>query len=295
MRPFAFYAPASLPEALSVLREQGQGGRLLAGGTDLLVQMKERDLAPRYVVSLRNLRELRSISANPDDGLTVGARVPLRDVELHPEVQARYQALAQAAGVVGSIQVRNLATLGGNICNAAPSADTAPALLVLDARAIVAEASGSREVAVEDLFVGPGRTTVRPWEILVSVRCPLPAAGSGSAYLRHTPRAELDIAVVGAAAALTLAGGRITAARVALGAVAPTPLRLARVEEALCGNAATAETLATAAALAAEDVRPISDQRGSADFRRHLSAVLTRRVLERALAVARGEREQANA
>ena len=287
MRPFAFYAPASLPEALALLREQGQGGRLLAGGTDLLVQMKERDLAPRYVVSLRDLPELRAIAFDGDTGLTIGARVSMREIELDPSICANYPALAEAAGVVGSIQVRNLATLGGNICNAAPSADTAPALIVLAATAIIAGNEATREMPVERLFQGPGRTVMQPGEILVAIRCPAPAPHFGSAYLRHTPRAELDIAVVGAAAAIRLDGNTIVDARVALGAVAPVPLRLPTVEAALTGQPATAATLTAAAAIAAGEVRPISDQRGSEKFRRTLSAVLTRRVLERALAAAR--------
>ncbi|HEV7215439.1 MAG TPA: FAD binding domain-containing protein, partial [Chloroflexota bacterium] len=214
------------------------------------------------------------------------ARVSMREVELDARVVASYPALAEAAGVVGSIQVRNLATLGGNLCNAAPSADTAPALIVLAATAIIAGSDSTRELPVEDLFQGPGRSALQPGEILVAVRCPAPAPHFGSAYLRHTPRAELDIAVVGAAAALRLAGDTIAEARVALGAVAPVPLRLPSVEAALRGQAATPATLAAAAAVAAGEVRPISDQRGSEQFRRTLSAVLTRRVLERALAAA---------
>lgn len=290
MRPFAFYAPNSLPEALALLQAQGQGGRLLAGGTDLLVQMKERDLAPRYVVSLRNLPELRSVAFDASSGLTIGARVSMREIELHTAIRAYYPALAEAAGVVGSIQVRNLATLGGNVCNAAPSADTAPALIVLAATAVIASGDSSREMPVEELFQGPGRTGLQPGEILVAIRCAAPDAQSGSAYLRHTPRAELDIAVVGAAAALRLDGETIAGARVALGAVAPVPLRMPGVEAALNGAPATAATLAAAAEAAAGEVRPISDQRGSEKFRRTLSAVLTRRVLERALAAAQARK-----
>lgn len=286
MRPFAFYAPSSLPEALTLLQQQGQGGRLLAGGTDLLVQMKERDLAPRYVVSLRNLPELRTISFDPSGGLTVGARVSMRAIELDPNIRAHYAALAEAAGVVGSIQVRNLATLGGNICNAAPSADTAPALIALAATAVIAGTDATRELPVEELFQGPGRTALQAGEILVAIKCAAPWPRSGSAYLRHTPRAELDIAVVGASAALRLDGETIADARIALGAVAPVPLRMPSVEAALKGQPATAATLAAAAEVAAGEVRPISDQRGSEKFRRTLSAVLTRRVLERALAAA---------
>ena len=286
MRPFAFYAPGSLPEALTLLHEQGQGGRLLAGGTDLLVQMKERDMAPRYVVSLRNVREVQAITFDAGGGVTIGARVSMREIELNPKIRANYPALAEAAGVIGSIQVRNLATLGGNVCNAAPSADTGPALIALAATALIAGPTSTRELPVEELFQGPGRTGLQPGEILTAIRLAAPAAGSGSAYLRHTPRAELDIAVVGAAAALRLEGATIADARVALGAVAPVPLRMPGVEAALNGKPATAETLAAAAEVAAGEVRPISDQRGSEQFRRTLSAVLTRRVLERALAAA---------
>lgn len=294
MRPFAYYAPQTLPEALTLLREQGHGGRLLAGGTDLLVQMKERDLAPRYVVSLRNLPELQELSFNPDDGLTIGARVSMRAIELDSIVRSRYPALSEAAGLVGSVQVRNLATLGGNICNAAPSADTAPALIVLDARAVIAGPDGSREMPVESLFQGPGRTGLVAGEILTAIRCPAPGANSGSSYLRHTPRAELDIAVVGAAAMLRLDGDVIADARVALGAVAPAPLRLPAVEARLKGQPATAATFEAAAAVAGDEVRPISDQRGSEKFRRILSAVLTRRALEQALAAAQAREASAN-
>lgn len=294
MRPFAFYAPSTLPEALTLLHEQGQGGRLLAGGTDLLVQMKERDLAPRYVVSLRKLRELQTITFNADDGLQIGARVSMREIELHPVIRSQYPGLAEAAGVVGSIQVRNLATLGGNICNAAPSADTAPALIVLNARVVIAGNASSRGVPIEELFQGPGRTALQPGEIVVAVRCPAPAPGTGSAYLRHTPRAELDIAVVGAAAMVRLEGATIADARLALGAVAPVPLRVAGVEAVLRGQPATPATLDAAAAAASAEVRPISDQRGSEKFRRTLSAVLTRRVLERALAAAQNREATAH-
>ena len=287
MRPFAYYAPGSLSEALAVLGEQGQGGRLLAGGTDLLVQIKERDLAPRYVVSLRNLSELEAIEEAPDGGLTFGARVSMRRIELDPRVQQRYTALSEAAGMVGSIQVRNLATIGGNLCNAAPSADTAPALMVLDAEANIVGPDGSRTVPVETFFQGPGRTVLRPGEIVISVQCPAPAANSGSTYLRHTPRAELDIAVVGVAARVTLAGDGIADARIALASVAPVPVRAPSVEEALRGREPSAKTLAEAAALVSRHISPISDQRGSAGFRLTLSEVLTRRALARAVDNAR--------
>jgi len=176
--------------------------------------------------------------------------------------------------------VRNLATVGGNLCNAAPSADMAPPLLALDAEAVIAGRRGRRAVPLAEFFLGVRRTVLAPDELLVDIRVPRPGPRSGGSYLRHTPRRELDIAVVGVASQLTLADGRCAKARIALAAVAPTPLRAREAEQALEGRPISPEALAGAATLATEAVRPISDQRGSAEFRRHLVRVLTRRTLE---------------
>jgi len=185
---------------------------------------------------------------------------------------------------VGSVQVRNLATLGGNICNAAPSADMAPPLLALDAEAVITGPKGERRVPIATFFTGVRRTVLAPDEILVEIVVPNPGAHSGGNYLRHTPRRELDIAVVGVASQLTLANGICTKARIALAAVAPVPLRATAAEQALEGQAVTADRIKRAADLAVDAARPISDQRGSAEFRSHLVRVLTRRTLTTALA-----------
>src|SRR3990170_8486093 len=241
MRRFEYFAPQSLAEAVTLLKEHGDGVKLLAGGTDLLVQMsagggfasgeKEAGLHPSAVVSLHALSELRGIEYDEANGLRIGSGVDMATIEAHPVVRERYTALAEGAGIVGSVQTRNMATLGGNVCNAAPSADTTPPLVVFDAVADILGPDGRREAPVGKLFVGPGKTVLAPQEIVLAFRLPLPVrqAGAplrtGSVYQRHTPRKIMDIAVVGVGTRLTLApdADTIREARVCLGAVAPTP------------------------------------------------------------------------
>jgi carbon-monoxide dehydrogenase medium subunit len=202
-------------------------------------------------------------------------------------VRARYPALAESGALVGSVQVRNLATVGGNLCNAAPSADMAPPLLALEAEAVIAGPRGERRVPLSSFFTDVRRTVLAPDELLLELVMPAPGPRSGGNYLRHTPRRELDIAVVGVASQLTLSDGVCARARIALAAVAPIPLRATAAEQALEGRPITTELIQRAAGLATEAARPISDQRGSAEFRRHLVGVLTRRTLTTALARAR--------
>ncbi|MGB6838486.1 MAG: xanthine dehydrogenase family protein subunit M [Dehalococcoidia bacterium] len=285
MRRFDYYAPGSLSEALSILQERGDGGKLLAGGTDLLVQMREAGLHPSYVVSLRRLPELRGIEFDEGTGLRIGACADMAAIEAHPSVRQRYRALFEGASLIGSVQTRNMATIGGNICNAAPSADSAPPLTVLGAGAEVAGPGGRREMALEDLFTGPGTTALGPNDILMALRLPVPPPHTGSVYQRHTPRQEMDIAVVGVGVALTFQpdGEAIQGARIGLGAVAPTPIRAREAEDALTGQRPSEELFARAAELAVAASRPISDVRGSAAFRRELVRVMTRRCLGIAL------------
>ena len=203
-------------------------------------------------------------------------------------MRSDYLALAESAALIGSVQVRNLATVGGNLCNAAPSADMVPPLLALDAEVVIAGPRGHRRVPLASFFVGVRQTVIAPDELLLDIVVSAPGPGSGGSYLRHTPRRELDIAVVGVAAQLTLSDGACAKARIALAAVAPTPLRATAAEQALEGRPVTAAQIERAAALAVDAARPISDQRGSAEFRRHLVRVLTRRTLATALERARG-------
>ena len=285
MHRFTYYAPQTLDEAVTLLKERGDGVKLLAGGTDLLVQMKEAGLHPSSVVSLHALPELRDIEFDEGQGLRVGAGVPLADVASFPAVRERYGALADGAGIVGSVQTRNMATLGGNIANAAPSADTAPPLVVFDTVAEVVGPGGRREMPVSDLFAGPGQTTLAPDEVLVAFRLPTPPQRTGSVYQRHTPRKIMDIAAVSVGVRLTLSSDAdtIQEARICLGAVGPTVFRASETEEALTGQAPSEETFAKAAELARSAAQPISDVRGSAEFRRHLVGVITNRCLNIAL------------
>jgi carbon-monoxide dehydrogenase medium subunit len=286
VRRFDLALPTSVDDCLRMLAEHGPEARLLAGGTDLLPQLRNGVLRPRWVVDLSGVARLRVLEA-ADGGLRVGAAVTARELEQHPGVRSGYQALAESGALVGSVQVRNLATLGGNLCNAAPSADMAAPLLALDAEAVIVGPRGERRVPLAGFFLGPRRTVLDRGELLVELVVPAPGPRSGGSYLRHTPRRELDIAVVGVASQLTLADGVCTKARIALAAVAPVPLRAIPAEQALEGRPVTAERIAQAAELAVGTARPIADQRGSAEFRRHLVRVLTRRTLGLALERAR--------
>jgi carbon-monoxide dehydrogenase medium subunit len=285
LRKFAYFAPRSLSEALAVFQEQGQGGRALAGGTDLVVQVKEgvKIPHPAYLVSLRHVPELRGIDFSEEQGLRLGAAATMAAIAESPLIRERYRILADGAAVVGSVQTMNMATVGGNVCNAAPSADTAPPLLACEATAVIVGPDGEREVPLEEFWLGPGRTALRPGELLRELRLPTPPASTGGVYERHTPRKQMDIAAVGVGALLTLSqDGRIDRARIALGAVAPTPIRARRAEAALEGNAAEEPLFARAAETAASEASPISDIRGSAELRRHLVRVMTERCLQEA-------------
>ena len=284
MRRFELAVPGNIDECLQVLAKRGPAAKVVAGGTDLLPQLKNGVLKPGWVVDLSAVAELRAISDAPDGGLRIGASVTARELELDARVRARYPSLAESAALVGSVQVRNLATLGGNLCNAAPSADMAPPLLALDADAVIAGPSGQRRVPMAAFFLGVRRTVLAPGELLLEIALPAPGAASGGHYLRHTPRRELDIAVVGVASQVTLSGGQCVKARIALAAVAPVPLRATDAEQALTGQPLTPPQIERAAELAAAAARPIDDHRGSVEFRRHLVRVLTRRTLDTALA-----------
>ncbi len=287
MRRFELALPRSVDEALRVLSDRGSEAKLLAGGTDLLPQMKNGLLKPACVVDLSGVAQVRTL--RPDAaGLHVGAAVSARALERDTTARSTYTSLAESAALVGSVQVRNLATLGGNLCNAAPSADMAPPLLALDAEAVIVGPKGERRVPVADFFTGVRRTVLGPDEILLEIVVPAPGPRSGGNYLRHTPRRELDIAVVGVASQLTLSNGVCSRARIALAAVAPTPVRARAAEQALEGKPVTAEAIERAAELAVGVAKPISDQRGSADYRRHLVRVLTARTLRTALTRAGG-------
>jgi CO/xanthine dehydrogenase FAD-binding subunit len=279
VRRFELVLPASVDDCLRLLAERGREAKLVAGGTDLLPQLKGGLLRPACVVDLSGVARLRSLERAAGGGWRIGAAVTARELEQDPRVRSAYPALAESAALIGSVQIRNLATVGGNLCNAAPSADMAPPLVALEAEVVVAGPRGERRVPLAAFFTGVRRTALAPEELLLDIVVPAPGPRGGGSYLRHTPRRELDIAVVGVASQLTLADGVCARARIALASVAPTPVRATAAEQALEGRPLTAEAIERAAALAVDAARPISDQRGSAEFRRHLVRVLTRRTL----------------
>jgi aerobic carbon-monoxide dehydrogenase medium subunit len=283
VRRFELVTPASLDDCLRTLKGRGADVKVLAGGTDLIAQLKVGMVKLTTVVDLSGVPELRVLDGDAHRGFRIGAAVTARTLEQDARVRASLPSLSESGALVGSIQIRNLATLGGNICNAAPSADMAPPLIALDAEAVIAGAGGRRKVPIASFFKGVRETVLAPDELLVEFVVPAPGPRSGGAYLRHTPRRELDIAVVGVASQVTLADGMCRKARIALAAVAPVPVRATAAEQALEGQPLTPQAITRAADLAVESARPISDQRGSAEYRRHLVRVLTRRTLTLAL------------
>jgi carbon-monoxide dehydrogenase medium subunit len=287
LQDFAYACPATLEEAIAAMH--ADGARALAGGTDLIPQMREgRRQVPR-IVDLKRIPELTSISVRADGSVMLGAAATASVVARHPAVAAAYPAVAQSARLIGSLQVQNRASLGGNICNAAPSADAVPALICHQASVGIAGPNGPREESLEAFIRGPGKTSLAPGELLVSIVLPPVAPGSAAAYLRFTPRREMDIAIAGAAAHLRLdAEGKIAEARVTLASVGPTPIRATSAERHLIGNRPAPDLFEAAGRLAAGDARPISDTRGSADYRRSLVSVLTSRALSECHAALRG-------
>lgn len=276
MESFEFNAPTTIDEAVALLG--GEDCALLAGGTDLLVQMRRRVRTPTRVVDVKAIPELGHIELS-EDGLTLGAAVCCWDLAKDDAVRQLYPGLVESAELIGSMQIQGRASVGGNLCNGSPAADTTPALIVLGARASVVGPAGRREIPVDSFVTSPGRTALAADEILVSLIVPRPAARSADAYLRFIPRSEMDIAVAGSGVSVTLDDdGVCTAARVALAAVAPTPLVVEDAAAALVGSRVDEAALARAGALASDAANPISDLRGPADYRRRLAAVLTRRA-----------------
>jgi len=281
---FDYQAPASLPDVLKILENKPEGCKVLAGGTDLILQMKQGLVSPSLVMDVKQVPELNRLEWSEKEGLRIGAAVPISRILAFPGLPKAYAILFQACSLIGSVQIKNRGSIGGNICNAAPSADSAPPLLCLNAEAITVSANGKRAIPLEEFFLGPAETALAHDEILVEIRIPTPIVSSAGCYLRHTTREEMDISVAGVGSFLTLSpeSRQIQSARIALGAVAPKPVRAPGAETVLEGKALTEDALAEAAERAAEEAEPISDIRASSEYRRELIKVLTRRTLEKA-------------
>jgi len=283
---FDYAVPASVSEAVGLLTAH-PSARLLAGGTDLLVQLRAGRKETDLVVDVKHIPELNALHYDPTAGLTLGAAVPCYRIYGDTTVARRYPALAEVAALIGGTQIQGRASIGGNLCNAAPSADSVPLLIALGATCHIAGTQGTRQIPVEDFCTAPGCNAIRPGELLVSLHLPPPKPNSGARYLRFIPRNEMDIAVAGAGVEVVLENGTFRSARIALAAVAPTPLFVRGADEALAGKPVNDDSIAAAAAVARSAARPITDMRGTADYRRHLCAVLTRRALETAVQRAR--------
>lgn len=279
MHELHYESPTSIAEAIRLLAEEPQA-HILSGGTDLLIQLRNGRLpATRLLIDAKRIDELTEIQWDDDESLRIGAAVSCRRLITAPEVVRRYPGLAEAAALIGSRQIQSRASLGGNLCNGSPAADTIPALIALGARAVVAGTSGRRELPVEEFVTAPGRNALGEGEILAQLFVPAVAAGTADAYQRFTPRNEMDIAVVGIAASVTLEHGQCIEARIALGAVGPTPLVAEGAAAELVGGPIDETRLEKAARAAREAARPISDKRGSATYRRQLVHTLSRRTI----------------
>lgn len=289
MQNFDYIAAQSVQEAATLLARHGSQARVLAGGTDLIVQMREHRRSVGVVVDIKQIPEVNELVYEPQAGLKIGAAVPCIRIWEDEVIAANYPGIVDAVSLIGGIQIQSRATLGGNLGNASPAADSIPALIVHEAICDIAGPNGHRELPVEAFCIAPGRTALQAGEFLVRLRMKAPAAGFGASYLRFIPRNEMDIAVVGAGASVTLdaSGQTIQSARVSLGAVAPTPLLVREAGDVLAGQPISDETIERAAKLASDAANPIDDIRGTITQRKHLAGVLTRRALHKAIERAR--------
>jgi len=285
MQAFEYIAAKTVPEAVALLDEKGEKARILAGGTDLIVQVREARRDVDWMVDIKAIPDVNVLDYNAETGLTLGAAVPCYQIYAENEICDAYPGLTDATKIIGGTAIQGRAGVGGNLCNASPAADCIPPLIVLNASCVIAGPNGEREIPVEVFCTAPGQTVLEKGEMLVVLKIPAPQNNSSSFYLRFIPRNEMDIAVVGAGASVTLddAKQRIVSARIALAAVAPTPLFAEEASALLAGREISAEAIDEAAQAAQAIARPISDMRGTAEQRTHLVGVLTRRALNGAI------------
>ena len=276
---FEYIAPETTQEACKILEELGQQAKVMAGGTDLLIKMKHGLLRPRTIVGLRKIKELRKISFSKTQGLFIGAMALLGEVASHPKVKKIYPAVAYAASQTATVQIRNMGTVVGNICNAAPSADNIPCLMALGAELIVVSPQGERRVLLEDFFKGPGEVDLKRGELVKGVVVPPPPKGSGLSYQFISQRSKVDIAAVCVAAMVVVDKERAEDVRIVLGAVAPKPIRSLKAEDLIRGKKLSDRAIQKASEQASQECRPISDMRATAEYRRAMVAVLTKRAL----------------
>ena len=279
---FEYLEPKTLEDALSLLSQHGNDAHLLAGGTDVLVKMRNGRLNPKVVVGLQGIKALNGITFDSSMGLTIGANARIAEVASNTHVLKYYPALAQATQVMANIQVRNMGTIVGNLCNAAPSAENAPPLMAMRAEVTLQNPGGQRLIPLDKFFKGPGATVMESGDIMTSIFIPLPSPGSGALYKRISARCGVDIAAVCVGAMVAFHDETCAEARIVLGAVAPVPMRAVDAEILLQGREWSRELVEKAALQALEEARPITDVRATADYRKKMVAVLTLRALEEA-------------
>jgi len=288
MEDMRYEAPATL-DAVVALLSGASAPKLLAGGTDVLVQLHIETIEPDVIVDVKNIPELRTM-AKEKDGWRFGAAVSAMEMLENADLCKAWPGIMEGVVLIGSMQVKGRATVAGNVCNGSPAADTTPAMIAASAIATVIGPNGQRQVPVEDIVIGPGKTSLAKGEVVVSFLLPAQPPHSGECYMRLTPRTEMDIAVVGAGASVTLDdSGTCIAARVSLGAVAPTPLLVQACADALIGTKIDDAALTRLGEAASAACNPISDKRGTKEYRIKTAAVIARRAVERAL-----ERAKAN-
>jgi len=278
---FEYFAPNTIEEACSLLAKYKGEARALAGGTDLLVQMKNREVTPRYLINIKNIPDLDYIRYDDKEGLRIGALTTIEALKTSTLIRRRFGILSQAAAVLGTVQIRNRGTIAGNLCNASPAAETAPALITLAAKARIVGMAGERAVALEDFFISPGQTVLQAGEILTEIQVPNLPPRSGGAYLKHSIK-RMDIAIVGVGVVITLNGEVCNDIKIALGAVASTPIRAKKAEEIIRGQGLDSELMERAAQIALEESRPIDDIHSYAQYRKQMVKVLAQEAMKQA-------------
>ncbi|MDF2656791.1 MAG: dehydrogenase [Bacillota bacterium] len=282
MRFEQYYEPKTTEECIRLLEEYGADCKILAGGTDLVPRLKNKIWRPQAVIGIGSLPDIDTIKVD-QNGLELGACAKLRKISMDPSLAKDYKVIMEAAGNVSSMQIRNVATIGGNACNASPSADAIHGLIAMGAKAVIAGPEGVREVAVEDLFAGPGKTVLTRGELLLKFKVEAPKAGTGAVYKKFAIRGDTDISIVGVGCGITLKDdGTIEAVRISLSAVAPKPIRAAEAEKLLLGKKLTDELLDLAAETAENNCTPITDQRATAAYRKEMVRVWTRHAVKEA-------------
>lgn len=279
---FEYMEPKTITEACALFSQYNAKARIIAGGTDLVPKIKRREIVAELLIGLEGIPGLETTRDGGADGLRIGPLTTLSSIENSQTVREKFEVLYQAVHGMASTQVRNLGTVAGNLCNAAPSADTAPALMVLGATLKLISPQGERAVPVEKFFAGPSATILKRGEILVEIQIPETAPNSAGVYIKHTVRRAMDLAIVGVAVAITLQDGICRSASIALGAVSPTPIRAVNAEALLKGKGREESVFKNAGKEAARECRPIDDVRSTAEYRREMVEVLTRRALEQA-------------